>query len=222
VAGAETKPVGGFGRAEVFSLTPTKVLSGAEGGLVTTNDSDLAERLRIARNYGNPGDYDCRFPGLNARLSELHAAVALSSLRFLESRVENRNHLAGVYREGLASLGGVDFQEIPDGARSSYKDFTILVDPDGFGCDRDVLALALDAEGIETRKYYSPPVHAQQAYSTGQEAKLPVTDLLASRVLTLPMWSHLPEEAVERVVTAISRARSWAGDLAASAQTGSG
>ena len=71
------RPLGGFGRAEVFSLTPTKVLSGAEGGLITTNDAALAEHLRWARDYGNPGDYDTRFAGLNARLSELHALPRL-------------------------------------------------------------------------------------------------------------------------------------------------
>ncbi len=69
-AGGRQRPLGGFGAAEVFSLTPTKVLSGAEGGLVTTNDAGLADRLRLARDYGNPGDYDTRFVGLNGRLSQ--------------------------------------------------------------------------------------------------------------------------------------------------------
>lgn len=216
-----SRPVGGFGRAEVFSLTPTKVMSGVEGGLVTTNDADLAKHLRIARNYGNPGDYDSRFPGLNARMSELHAAVALSSLEFLKQRVDSRGHLARVYREGLGTLEGIEFQHVPEGATSSYKDFTIVVDPVRFGCDRNVLATALKAEGIETRKYYSPPVHRQRAYSMEAPADLPVTDRLASRVLTLPMWSHLPETAVERVVTAIARAQSHAGELTAHAQVAS-
>ena len=73
-------PVGSFGIAEVFSLTPTKPLVAGEGGLVATNDAQLAETLRIGRDYGNPGDYDTRFAGLNARMSEFHAAMALESL----------------------------------------------------------------------------------------------------------------------------------------------
>ena len=73
--------VGGFGDAEVFSLSPTKVLIAGEGGIIATNDDSLAERCRYGRDYGNPGDYDTRFVGLNARMSELHAATALASFR---------------------------------------------------------------------------------------------------------------------------------------------
>ena len=89
--------VGGFGDAEVFSLSPTKVVVAAEGGIIATNDDLLAERCRIGRNYGNPGDYDCRFVGLNARMSELHAATALASLQDLDERLEERNRLAASY-----------------------------------------------------------------------------------------------------------------------------
>ena len=141
------RPLGGFGRAEVFSLTPTKVLSGAEGGLVTTNDADLAEHLRWARDYGNPGDYDTRFPGLNARLSELHAALALASLDHLEERVVHRNAVADRYRAVLGEIPGIGFQTVPVGSRSSYKDFTVLVDAAGFGCSREAVVAALGRRG---------------------------------------------------------------------------
>src|SRR4029453_8613010 len=80
------KMVGGVGDAEVFSLSPTKVLIAGEGGIIATNDDSLAERCRGGRGYGNPGDYDARFIGLNARMSELHAATALASFEDLEER----------------------------------------------------------------------------------------------------------------------------------------
>ena len=89
------RPVGGFGAAEVFSLSPTKVVVAGEGGLVTTNDAALAERVRIGRDYGNPGDYDTKFAGLNARLSELHAALALESLDDLDEHLARRRQLVG-------------------------------------------------------------------------------------------------------------------------------
>ncbi len=199
------RPLGGSGSAEVFSLTPTKVLSGAEGGLVTTNDPDLAARLRVARNYGNPGDYDTRFPGLNGRLSELHAAIALVALEHLEERVAHRNAVASRYRAALTAVPGVEFQGVGPGDRSSYKDLTILVDGDVFGCGRDTLVTALDAEGVATRRYYSPPVHRQRAYRGVATGPLPVTDDLAARVVSLPIWSHLPLETVDRVAAAIAR-----------------
>ena len=198
------RPLGGFGLAEVFSLTPTKVLSGAEGGLVTTNDAALAEQIRVARNYGNPGDYDTRFPGLNGRLSELHAALALVAFDYLEERVEHRNRVADRYRALLGGVPGVGFQQVRQGDRSSYKDFTILV-TDEFGCSRDQVVAALDAEGVATRQYYSPPVHRQQAYADLPSRVLPVTEALGDQVISLPIWSHLPLGDVDRVADTIRR-----------------
>lgn len=196
-------PLGGFGAAEVFSLTPTKVMNGAEGGLITTNDPDLAASLRVARNYGNPGDYDTILPGLNARLSELHAVLALHSLARLEEWSRRRNQIAARYREALGTVPGVSFQQVPAGSRSSYKDFTILVDESLFGCSREALVAALSSEGIPTRRYYSPPLHRQRAFRHQTPEDLPNTDRLARQVVSLPMWSHLPVEDVDRIAEAV-------------------
>ncbi len=209
------RPLGGFGQAEVFSLTPTKVLSGAEGGLITTNNPELAAHLRLARDYGNPGDYDTRFAGLNARLSELHAAMALASLDHLEERVEHRNRVADRYRTWASEIPGVGVQRVPAGSRSSYKDLTILIDAAAFGCSRDRVVEALRAEGIQTRPYYSPPVHRQTAYRDVASPELPVTDRLASQVTSLPIWSHMPLEHADRVGAALARIQSHAADVAA-------
>ena len=209
------RPLGGFGLAEVFSLTPTKVLSGAEGGLVTTDDHALAEQLRTARNYGNPGDYDTRFAGTNARLSELHAALALLSLSHLEDRVAARNEVADRYREQLGTLPGIGFQEVPEGTLSSYKDFTITIDAGRFGASRDAVDAALQAEGVQTRRYYSPPVHRQTAYADVPERTLPVTERLGDTVISLPMWSHLPLEDVDRVAGAFTRIHAHAAEIEA-------
>jgi dTDP-4-amino-4,6-dideoxygalactose transaminase len=198
--------VGGFGDAEVFSLSPTKVLVASEGGIISTNDGELAEQCRIGRDYGNPGDYDFEFVGLNARMSEVHAAIALGSLTDLDERVGRRNALAGLYREALEQFPGLSFPKVPEGDRSTYKDFTMLVDPDGFGLDAPGLQHALAAEGIDSRRYYSPPVHAVKAYlHLGADAELPVTDSAASRVISLPMWTGMTARHVARVGDAIGR-----------------
>jgi dTDP-4-amino-4,6-dideoxygalactose transaminase len=200
-------PVGRFGDGEVFSLSPTKVLLAGEGGVIATNDDDLAAKCRIGRDYGNPGDYDCRFVGLNARMSELHAAVALNSLAGLEERIERRNAVVGLYREALEAVPGITFVGHREGDRSTYKDLTILVDPEAFGLDADRLGHALAAVGIETRRYYSPPVHTMQAYRWVSVANggLPVTDLAAARTLTLPLWPQMTQDHVDRVAGAITR-----------------
>jgi len=199
--------VGGFGDAEVFSLSPTKPLLAAEGGIIATDDDVLAERCRIGRDYANPGDYDCRFVGLNARMSELHAAVALASFADLDKRLDRRNVLAEWYRTMLADITGISFPHVPSGDRSTYKDLTIRVDPERFGCDAETLAAQLAPEGIETRRYYSPPVHAMKAYRSIARSgdDLRNTDLVAAQVVTLPLWVGMTRSQVETVAWAIRR-----------------
>ena len=198
-------PIGRFGLAEVFSLTPTKLVVAGEGGLIATNDSNLAEACRIGREYGNPGDYDTRFVGLNARMSEIHAALALRSLEGLDERVARRNALADRYIQALTEVPGISFPAVSRGDVSTYKDFTVLVEEEEFGVDAPSVGRALAAEGIETRRYYAPPVHAQQAYRTVSTEALPVTEWAAARALTLPLWSEMEDAAADRVAAAVAR-----------------
>jgi dTDP-4-amino-4,6-dideoxygalactose transaminase len=199
-------PVGGFGTAEVFSLSPTKVTVAGEGGLVSTHDGGLAERLRYGRDYGNPGDYDCLFPGLNARMSELHAALAIVSLARLDTRIARRNELVAAFRAATLGLPGLRFPRLDDEDVSTYKDLTLIVDPDEFGLSVPELRTALRAEGVDTRRYYHPPIHRQQAYrDLPVHRPLPVTDRLAERVLTVPLWSHMTDEQVAALAGAVVR-----------------
>ena len=188
--------VGGFGDGEVFSLSPTKVVVAGEGGIIATDDDLLAERCRFGRDYANPGDYDCRFVGLNARMSEPHAAMALGSLEGLDDRLAQRNAMASAYRALLDGTPGISFPQVLPGDYSTFKDFTILVDEEAFGLSADDLARALAADGVDTRRYYSPPVHRMQAYrfTSGSDGNLPVTDRVAGQVLTLPLWIDMSRE----------------------------
>lgn len=194
---------GNFGTAEIFSLSPTKVAVAGEGGLVATSDADLARKLRIGRDYGNPGNYDCEFTGINARMSELHAAVALACLDGLDERIAYRNELVRAFKAHTEGLPGVSYQELPDTDTSSYKDLTLVVDPDRFGLDAPTLTRVLAAEGIASRRYYHPPIHRQAAYA-GQfdaqtEERLPVTARLTEQVITPPLYSHMTREQVLKV-----------------------
>ena len=200
-------PIGNFGVAEVFSLSPTKVVVAGEGGLVATADAALAEALRMGRDYGNPGDYDCRFPGLNARLSELHAAVALASLQGLDERVSYRGSLAARFASAVAGLPGLVMAAVPDGDTSTYKDLTVIVDASAFGLSAPQLAIALRADGIDSRRYYHPPIHQQAAYAGRwpQRRPLPVTEALSERVLSVPLWSHMTPAQMDGVADAVVR-----------------
>jgi dTDP-4-amino-4,6-dideoxygalactose transaminase len=198
-------PVGGFGAAEVFSLSPTKVVVAGEGGLVSTRDPELAARLRMGRDYGNPGDYDTRFVGLNARMSELHATIALDSFSRLDDHVARRGELVDRFEKAVAAVPGLRVVRPEDGDTSTFKDLTIVVEPGGFGMTAQQLQQALKADGIDSRRYYHPPIHRQQSYDGRWESPrpLPVTDELAGSVLSPPLWSHMTDETIDAVAAAV-------------------
>jgi dTDP-4-amino-4,6-dideoxygalactose transaminase len=200
------RPVGGFGAAEVFSMSPTKVAPAGEGGLVATRTADLAEQIRLARNYGNPGNYDCQVIGLNARMSELHAAVGLASLAELPQRVQRRNELVRVFIERVDGVPGVRIPTVDPLDVSTYKDLTLVIDEELFGLDVPALSTALAAEGVDPRRYFHPAVHRQRAYAhLGTPPALPVTDAIAPRVLTLPLWTHMRDDTVRDLADLVVR-----------------
>jgi dTDP-4-amino-4,6-dideoxygalactose transaminase len=204
-ASRRERHVGLFGAAEVFSLTPTKPLVAGEGGLVTTFDRDLAETVRVARNYGNPGDYDSRLLGLNGRMSEFHAATALASLRRFDEDLDRRRRLAGRYEAGLVGVPGVRLQRVDADDCSTWKDLTVRIDPDIFGLSRDQLVLALSVEGVDTRRYFWPPIHRHHVYRHLPQVQLPTTDAVASTVVSLPVWPGLTMTVVDQVVDIFGR-----------------
>jgi dTDP-4-amino-4,6-dideoxygalactose transaminase len=203
--------VGGFGAAEIFSLSPTKLLVGGEGGVIATRDAALARRLRVARNYGDSGDHDPEVLGLNARMTEFHAALALRGVAGIEERIMRRNEIRLRYEHRLRSTAGLRFQRIPAGAKTSCKDFAIVVDEKIFGRSRDWLCDALGEENIGVRRYFWPPVHRQKLYRRVWDGRpLPVTDEISNGVLCLPIYSSLRDADVDKVCDAIIRAAEFA------------
>jgi dTDP-4-amino-4,6-dideoxygalactose transaminase len=198
------KRVGGFGAAEVFSFSPTKLVVAGEGGLVATRDAGLAERLRAARNYGDAGNSDPEVLGVNARMSEINATMALHGLAGLDARIERRNEIRLRYERNLRGVAGLRFQEISEGGRSTCKDFSVIVDEKEFGHSRDWLVERLHRENIGARKYFWPPVHRQRLYSAMWDGRvLPVTDVVSDGVVSLPIYSSLSDESVDNVCEVI-------------------
>ncbi len=201
----------------MFSLTPTKVLVAGEGGLVATRDAGLANSLRIGRDYGNPGDYNTQFVGLNARMSEFHAAMALESLEMFDETLERRRKLAALYRDLLSGIPGIRLQGVSELDVSTYKDFTVAVEAD-IGLSRDDVVLALAAEGIETRTYFDPPVHRQQAYTEMDSPDLPITDAVSRSVISLPIYHDLDEADLLKIVDALRAIHAHADDVRMSSE----
>ena len=202
------RPIGQFGDAEVFSLSPTKLLVAGEGGLVTTNDATLAKAIRAMRNYGDTGSYDPEWLGMNARMSEFNAALALTGLADIDERVRRRNQIARMYTDQLASLPGLRFQSVHPNDVNTYKDYSIHVTPSQFGMTRDELAEGLLAENIETKKYFYPPMHMQKLYKSFHDAArndLKTTEEVTGGILSLPIYESLPDSTIETVSRAIHR-----------------
>ncbi|MFA5873415.1 MAG: DegT/DnrJ/EryC1/StrS family aminotransferase [Anaerolineales bacterium] len=199
-------PVGKQGKAQIFSLSPTKLLISGEGGIVATNDDALAAKIRMGREYGNDGNYDSAFAGLNARMPEFNALLGLHSLENLEKAAHNRNETVTLFQEFLGRLPGIGFQRVRPGDRHSYREFSITVEPGLFGLTRDELALALAAENVDTRKYYQPPIHKQTAYRSYYDGRpLPNTDWLSSHSLSVPMWSNMSTEVALGICEVVQR-----------------
>lgn len=197
------KKIGVFGDAEVFSCSPTKVLTTGEGGIVATNNKELADFVREGRNYGGAGGNDIVFAGLSARMSELHAAVGLRSLQKLSANLKRRRAAARYLTlQFLKIEPRLRFQTVPKNAETTYKDLSVHIDPKALGYTRDELHDFFASRDIMTRKYFYPPLHRMRAYRglLASGRALPITERIASCALSLPMYAHLTKEDMNRIV----------------------
>jgi len=191
--------VGSLGHVGCFSFYPTKNLGAyGDGGMVVTNDPELAERVRRMRQYGWESQYYSTMRGVNSRLDELQAAILRVKLRILENWNARRRQIATLYTELLGRSSLVLPTEAPD-AVHVYHLYVVRSD-----C-RDALREQLRRAGIGTGVHYPLPAHLQEAYRDlgYSSGSLPVTECLAREVLSLPMFPELTEDEVEQVVEAV-------------------
>lgn len=198
------RKVGGFGDAEVFSLSVTKSLVTVEGGLVSSRDPELLRKVRYMRNYGVVADYNAHLPGLNGKMSEFHAIVGLHNLRRFETLIAARQERARCFREKVEKATGFRPTPWPGGISHTFKDFTVFL-PDGVPSGkRDSVIQSLARRGIETRAYFYPPVHEQVFFARFATRPLPKTEALSRRVITLPFFSSLTSGEMDYMVSALA------------------
>ncbi|MBZ0272845.1 DegT/DnrJ/EryC1/StrS family aminotransferase [bacterium] len=192
---------GSLADVEIFSMSPTKLVTAAEGGLVATDDERLAFAVRRMRDYGKTEDgKDIAYHGLSARLSEFHAALALCGLRRIDDLLASRRARYAQYVERLAGAPDIATQDIP-AEESSANYFVVRVKGTG---RREKLAAALAEKGIASKPYFSPPLHRQTAFAEYAPARpLPETDAASSEGLALPLWTHMPPQIVDEVADAV-------------------
>ena len=195
------KRVGSFGDVACFSFYPTKNLGAiGDGGMVVTNDAEIAKQSRLLREYGWAERYVSSISGWNSRLDELQAAILRIKLRYLDADNESRNKIARRYLAELRELNLV-LPSVRSAATHAFHLFVVLSDR------REALRSFLKDNGVGALVHYPVPVHLQPAYSgrlAGSD-NLPVTERVAAQVLSLPIYPELGEQDIETVIAAVKR-----------------
>ena len=190
------RKAGAFGDAAVFSLHATKAFHSIEGGLIAYHDADLRMKIWEQQNFGisQADQVSCVAP--NAKMNEFQAAMGLCNLRHFEEYVQKRKLCYEAYREGLGSVPGISFHEIPENCKSNYAYMPIVVDEKEAGFSRDTLFEKLAEQGIGSRKYFWPITSSFDCYREFATNPTPIAQKIGEQILVLPMYSDLSPEEV--------------------------
>jgi perosamine synthetase len=206
------RDVGSFDDVVCYSFYPSKNMTTAEGGMITTNDPALYERLKLLRSHGQSGKYYHTLLGFNYRLTDVMASLGLKQLEKLDDWIQRRRANARYLSEALADVPAIQTPVEQPGGESSYNLYTILLDLDQLRCDRDEFVRLLRAENIGATINYPRALHQQPvfAYLT-DDAELPVAEDLSLRVLSLPSHPSLGEAELDLVAAAVRKVASAMG-----------
>jgi perosamine synthetase len=212
------RPVGSLADLTAFSFHPVKHITTGEGGMVTTDDSELAQRMRLFRSHGITSDHHHREAqgswfyemvdlGYNYRLTDFQCALGLSQLRKLPGFIARRQAIAGRYDTAFADLLAVEPLRVRPDVSHAYHLYVVRLKPDQLQADRATLFRALRAEGIGVNVHYIP-VHLhpfyRERFGTGP-GLCPVAEAAYGRILSLPIFPSLAEEDVRAVTSAVTR-----------------
>jgi dTDP-4-amino-4,6-dideoxygalactose transaminase len=222
------KFLGGFGRCEVMSFHATKFFNSFEGGAILTNDDSLAEKIRLMRNFGFQGNDRVVYIGTNGKMTEVCAAMGLTSLESIDTfaQVNLRNYK--LYRRALQDVPGLSLIEYDECERGNYQYIVCEVDEAVSGLTRDALVQVLTAENILARRYFFPGCHQMEPYRSyfpHSRLLLPETEKLCRRVMVLPSGTSIGETAIEQVCRIIEIAvqnAAWIRKEVGRAETASG
>jgi perosamine synthetase len=201
-AGYERKKVGSFGTG-CFSFYPTKNMTTGEGGMITTNDKDIAQKARMIRSHGQRQRYFHEILGYNFRMTDIAAAIGLCQLGKLEEFNSKRIENAKFLTKELSGIKGLVPPGIKSNTRHVFHQYTLRITQD-FGIPRDELRQKLMNKGVATEVYYPLPIHKQPLYQNlGYNDHLPNSEKAAREVLSLPVHPSLTKEDLENIVRAI-------------------
>ena len=200
--GAEYKgrKIGSLADAAAFSFYPGKNLGAfGDGGAVTTNDAEVALKIRSLGNYGSQKKYYNEFQGINSRLDEIHAALLRVKLKYLDEWNGRRRRAVEVYQKGLQPVAGFTLPVEPEGYKSCWHLYVVQSN------QRDEFQGKLSRQGVQTLIHYPVPPYQQKAYADMKikAGAFPIADGIADNVLSLPMGQHLSIESANYVCQVI-------------------
>jgi dTDP-4-amino-4,6-dideoxygalactose transaminase/SAM-dependent methyltransferase len=204
----EGRMVGNFGECEVFSFHATKFLNSFEGGAVVTNNDALAEKIRLMRNFGFAGYDRVVYVGTNGKMTEVAAAMGLTSLESIEGLIgiNRANYLQ--YKERLAGIPGIQLIDYPPTDECNYQYVVISVEP-SCPLGRDELISVLHAENVLARKYFWPGCHRMEPYKSlfpNSYLLLPNTERLSAQIIVLPTGQGVSASAIDAICEVIGTA----------------
>jgi dTDP-4-amino-4,6-dideoxygalactose transaminase len=203
------KLIGGFGRCEVFSFHATKFFNTFEGGAVLTNNDDLAAKMRLMRNFGFHGYDKVIYIGTNGKMTEVCAAMGLTSLESVDEFMKTNRRNYQAYRRGLDGIPGIGLIYYDESERSNYQYIVVEVDEREARLTRDALVEVLFAENVLARRYFFPGCHRMEPYRSHfphVPLALPETERLCRRVLVLPNGTSVDESVISRICDVIRTA----------------
>jgi dTDP-4-amino-4,6-dideoxygalactose transaminase len=197
----EGSSIGRFGDAEVFSFHATKFVNALEGGAVVTNDDEIAAKIRLIKNFGFVSLDRVVSIGTNGKMSEMSAAMGLTSLDSMSEFIEVNRRNYAAYQEGLV-IPGVELLRYDGKEHNNFQYVVVEVDAVRTGISRDYLVGVLRAENVFARRYFYPGCHRMEPYRSRlshAHVTLPVTERLAERVLVLPTGTGVKVEEIRRI-----------------------
>ena len=217
--------IGRFGDAEVFSFHATKFFNTFEGGAVTTNDDDLAAKIRLMKNFGFAGLDNVIFIGTNGKMSEISAAMGLTSLESVHAFVETNRRNYHAYQKYLACIPGCSLIVYDESEANNYQYIVVEVDQALTGISRDLLVEILHVENVRARRYFYPGCHRMEPYRSfypNAGLLLPQTEQLVTRVMLLPTGIAVGEPEIERICAIIHLAVAQSAEIVAALENGHG
>ncbi|MCG7875649.1 MAG: aminotransferase class I/II-fold pyridoxal phosphate-dependent enzyme [Candidatus Thiodiazotropha taylori] len=197
--------VGNFGSCEVLSFHATKFFHTFEGGAVLTNDDELAEAMRLMRNFGFSGVDNVIHPGTNGKMTEIAAAMGLTNIQSIDKVIDHNRSVYQAYSEALADVATVDLLAYDEQESNNYQ-YVVVEVTDNSPVTRDQIVDALQAENVLARRYFWPCCHRKKPYSDlypNAGSFLLNSERVSERVIVLPAGPEMDDERVDRVVSII-------------------